>query len=266
MRFARPLRTAAVALGLVFASICADGADPAPKLKIIVPAYVYPGDEGLKHWDALIAASEKAPIVAIVNPASGPGKAVDPNYVSVLKKAKASKLTLIGYVSTNYGKVPLRDVVADVERWRTLYPGLHGFFFDEQSSEAEKVEHYAALAAHVRKASPKALIVANPGTGCDVAYFQKKTADVWCVFEAGEPPKSYRPAAWAKSWPAERFYLLSYGFADRAAIAGALKTSVEKNVGAVFLTNDALPNPWDTLPPYWDELVDQVAELNRTAK
>ena len=44
----------------------------------------------------------EAGVVAIVNPASGPGKRVDANYTKVLEQAKKSKVTLIGYVSTKY--------------------------------------------------------------------------------------------------------------------------------------------------------------------
>lgn len=236
------------------------------KLTIIVPMYLYPEPAALKHWDALIAAADKAPIVAIINPASGPGKSADPNYVEILKKAKASKLALVGYVSTSYAKIPLRDVTADIDTWQRLYPGMHGFFFDEQSSGAEQVAHYESIAQHARKAIPKALIIANPGTLCDEQYFQKNTADIWCTFEAGEKPDSYKPPAWVKKYPARRFYLLSYGMKEASAIPAALRTTVDKHVGAVFITNGVLPNPWDRVPPYWDALVTEVANINRGKK
>ncbi len=35
--------------------------------------------------------------------------------------------------------------------------------------------------------------------------------------------------------------------------------SVRSKVGYVFLTNDDLPNPWDTLPPYFSNLVTKLA-------
>lgn len=257
---------ALLAVSAFAASATADDKSPEPKLTIIVPMYLYPEPAALKHWDALIAAADKAPIVAIINPASGPGKSADPNYVEILKKAKGSKLTLVGYVSTSYAKVPLRDVTADIDTWQRLYPGLHGFFFDEQSSGADQVGHYESIAQHARKAIPKALIIANPGTLCDEQYFQKNTADIWCTFEAGEKPNSYQPAAWTKKYPAKRFYLLSYGFKDTSAVPAALKATVDKHVGAVFITDGSLPNPWDRVPPYWDVLVKEVGSINRGKK
>ena len=55
-------------------------ADPSakPRTTLLVPAYFYPAGDGLQHWDDLLAAADRVPIVAIVNPASGPGKAADP--------------------------------------------------------------------------------------------------------------------------------------------------------------------------------------------
>jgi hypothetical protein len=247
-------------------SATAEDKSSEPKLKIIVPMYLYPEPAALKHWDALIAAADKAPIVAIINPASGPGKSADPNYVEILKKAKSSKLTLVGYVSTSYAKIPLRDVTADIDTWQRLYPGLHGFFFDEQSSGPDQVAHYEAIAQHARQAIPKALLIANPGTVCDEKYFQKNTADIWCTFEAGDKPDAYQPPAWAKKYPAKQFYLLSYGVKDASAVSAALKSVVDKHVGAVFITDGVLPNPWDRVPPYWDALVKEVGNINRGKK
>src|SRR5262245_57939330 len=73
-----------------------------PTLRLLVPAYFYPAGEGLKDWERLLAAAGRAPLVAVVNPASGPGKAADPNYVKLLERAAKTKITLIGYVSTSY--------------------------------------------------------------------------------------------------------------------------------------------------------------------
>ena len=37
---------------------------------------------------------------------------------------------MIGYVATSYGARPAAEVQADVARWRNLYPGVSGMFFD----------------------------------------------------------------------------------------------------------------------------------------
>ena len=103
-------------------------ADPAkekdaPRLRLLVPAYFYPAGDGSKDWDRLFAASATVPIVAIVNPASGPGKKAAPNYLELFAKAqRTEKITLIGYVPTSYGKRPLAEVKADVDRPRSKRP------------------------------------------------------------------------------------------------------------------------------------------------
>ena len=49
----------------------------APKVRPLVPAYFYPGDKGLAHWNRMISTAGRVPTVAIVNPNSGPGDRVD---------------------------------------------------------------------------------------------------------------------------------------------------------------------------------------------
>ena len=119
--------------------------DPPPKMRLLVPAYFYPAGKGDKEWERLLAAPQEAGVVAIVNPASGPGRRVDANYTNVLKQAKKSKVTLIGYVSTSYGKRKTEEVKADVDQWVRFYPGIQGIFFDEQASGTEQLEQMAAL-------------------------------------------------------------------------------------------------------------------------
>ena len=119
--------------------------DPPPKMRLLVPAYFYPAGKGDKEWERLLAAPQEAGVVAIVNPASGPGRRVDANYTNVLKQTKKSKVTLIGYVSTSYGKRKTEEVKADVDQWVRFYPGIQGIFFDEQASGTEQLEQMAAL-------------------------------------------------------------------------------------------------------------------------
>ena len=64
--------------GLVSLGLAASGLGaakpPAPKLSILVPSYFYPAGKGRDDWNRMIASAKDAPITAIVNPDSGPGK------------------------------------------------------------------------------------------------------------------------------------------------------------------------------------------------
>ena len=35
-----------------------------------------------------------------------------------------------------------------------------------------------------------------------------------------------------------------------------------RNAGQVYITDDVMVNPWDTLPSYWDAQVDRIEEIN----
>ncbi len=53
-----------------------------PKVQLWVAAYYYPFGKGLREWEHLMKSARRAPIVAIVNPNSGPGTMPDTNYVA----------------------------------------------------------------------------------------------------------------------------------------------------------------------------------------
>ena len=54
-------------------------ADPPEKMRLLVPAYFYPAGKGAKEWERVLEKREEAGVVAVVNPASGPGRQVDAN-------------------------------------------------------------------------------------------------------------------------------------------------------------------------------------------
>jgi nucleoid-associated protein YgaU len=64
-----------------------------------IPSYLYPGS----LWTQMDSAAPTAQI-AVMNPASGPGFQSDAKYVSAVRAAQASGITVVGYVYTNYGR------------------------------------------------------------------------------------------------------------------------------------------------------------------
>jgi hypothetical protein len=225
-------------------------------VRILVPAYFRPAGDGLRHWDRLIASAEKASITVIVNPASGPGKRVDARYTEVLGRAKG--LTLIGYVSTSYGKRTLEEVKADIDRWIEFYPQVRGIFLDEQASGPERLDHYAALYAYVRKEKKLDLVVSNPGINCDEGYVSRPAADVVCLFEHHEGFDAHRPAGWTSKYGPERFLSLPYATPTVEEMRRRVAASIERRFGWTYVTDAAGGNPWNRLPSYWDELLDAV--------
>ncbi len=233
----------------------------APALRLVVPAYFYPAGEGLRHWDRLLAAADRVPITAIVNPASGPGKAADPNYVKLLERAGKTKITLLGYVSTSYAKRPLADVKADIDVWLRLYSGLQGVFLDEQASSAEHLDYYAALRDHARSKPGLKLVVSNPGTVCDERYLSRPAADIACLFEGPKAPDPSALPDWIGKHSPDRVLVLSYKVATADAMRKCI-AAAGKKVGCIYITDADGANPWDRLPSYWDEEVAAVREAN----
>jgi hypothetical protein len=239
-------------------------AEPEPRLRLLVPAYFYPAGEGLKHWDRLLAAAAQVPIVAIVNPASGPGEKADPAYTKLLDRAKRQAgLTLVGYVSTAYGKRPAATVKADVDRWLSLYPQIQGIFFDEQASAAGEVDYYASLYTYVRQQRRLRLVVSNPGTVCAEVYLSRPAADVVCLFESAEGFGNFRPPAWTAGYKMSRFAALAYKVGTAGQMRKYLGEGVDRGLGYLFVTDAAGSNPWERLPAYWDDEVAAVQAVNR---
>jgi len=64
------------------------------------------------------------------------------------------------------------------------------------------------------------------------------------------------------SYPSERFWHLIYATAE-ADLLDAIALSKQRNAGWIYVTDDTLPNPWNSLPDgtYWDALLDAVADV-----
>jgi hypothetical protein len=233
-----------------------------PRVRLLVPAYFYPGGAGLKDWQRLFRATEAVEIIAVANVDSGPGKARKPDYTAVVSGAVKAKVTLIGYVSTDRGNRPPADVKADVDRWFQFYPELQGIFFDEQAPDVEHVDYYLDVCGYARQKRPGARIVTNPGGDCDKEYVTRAVADVVCLTER-DHEIGIRLPAWAKRERPDRFAALVYQIKKPAQMQQVVREMVAKGFGYLFVTDGTQPNPWDHLPPWWEEEWAAVRALDQ---
>ena len=237
-------------------------ADEPPPLKILVPAYFYPSREGLAAWKELLASANETPIVAIVNPGSGPGRRVDANYEQVMRLAKSSKATLIGYVTLSYAKRPAAEVKAEIDTWVKFYPGIGGIFFDEQPSAAEHAAFAGECFAHAAEKIERALIVSNPGTRCAREYAELRQKPVIVLYERGTGLDKYEPPAWTSEFAADRFSVLLYGVKSKDEMREAYRDAAAKRIGYFYVTDAEGRNPWNRLPAYWQEEVKAAREAS----
>lgn len=228
----------------------------AERLGMIVPAYQYPTQGSL--WSDCAAAARRVPLVAVLNPANGPGNAPDPFYVEASNGVRTAGGRVIGYVPTFQASIPLATAIAWVDQYRAWY-SLDGVYLDGMSTDAnpEHVAWYTSLRDAIRSRESTWLVVGGPGANTRPEYLP--TADIFCIHEAeGASYFNWQPDAWVLDQPASRFLHLVHSLAASDSMRAAVARAKSLRAQWVFVTHDRMPNPWDDVPAYWDALVAAV--------
>jgi hypothetical protein len=239
---------------------------------VLIPLYIYPADvrenPAYNRLLDLKRRYETVPMWVIVNPASGPGTRVDPNYTRAIDRLVGAGCVVLGYVTTSYARRPETDVHNDINAWLAMYPRIHGIFFDEMIYEdtAAGVRYQAALRQYAEEAACWPT-VANPGAETPGRYFTARAADVIVIHEGRDWPdeprlKGDRPGGYADHPPFTRAVLVhSQAELDRAWLHVA-----RKYVRWVYVTEGVFrpgdpqaANPWDRLSKHLDALCEQLA-------
>lgn len=231
-------------------------------LDIVVPAYFYPSAGS--PWTAMTAAADDVPITAIMNPGNGPGNNVDGNYVAAVNAFRAAGGRVIGYVYSSYGSRPLAQVTADIDKYSAWY-GIDGIFVDEMANTgpAQKLDYYRNIYNHVKSIDPAWEVMGNPGTNTIEQYLTWPTADRFMVHEnVGASYPSYAPSAWNANYDSQKFVHLIHTESSSATMEEYLRLALTRSTGGIYITNDVMNNPWDTLPSYWQAEVNAVAAIN----
>lgn len=236
---------------------------------LLVPLYIYPANI---HTNAaynrlidLKLSHPRVPVWAIMNPASGPGKAVDANYTKAIDRLRGAGIVTIGYVSTEYGKRDAKAVTNDLDIWQQLYPKIQGAFFDEMNYEdtnaaVERQQRYRRAATE-RGMWPT---VANPGTATPERFFAGDAADVIVVHEGLDYPteatlKGDYFGGYADYPPWTRCVLMH----TRPKFEPAEFARIKKYSRWVYVTDDIFrdvktDNPWDSLPTYLESVFETL--------
>lgn len=250
--------------------LCLSVAARAQELKIIVPAYFYPGGAGAGDWQRLNAAAQKVALWVIINPADGPGRQTGPVSSAAYKALRAAHGKTLAYVDTSYARRPLDRVLKDIDRWLALYPGqADGFFLDQipYDDAPTHLDYLARVYRYIKGKSRKFLVMGNPGTNTREAYLKRPVCDAIMTFEnfAAEYP-NYQPDAWAVRYRPDRFaHILHSAPPSEEALQEAIQTMQARRAGWLFITDavysKAHPNPYNRLPTYWEKEVEAVQKL-----
>lgn len=220
--------------------------------KMFIPAYFYPGS----LWDQAISG---APIVdvMVMNPASGPGSSQNSDYVTAVQNARDAGIKVLGYVHTSYSQRDINVVKSEIDLYLGWY-NISGIFLDEVNSSAAAIPYYKNVSDYI-KATAAPFVALNPGTVPDQGYIN--ISDTTVIFEGTyNTYKTWSAPGWVFEYPASKFTHLVHATSSSKNMKSAITRSKNNNARYVYVTNDVLPNPWDTLPSYWST---ELTEINK---
>lgn len=234
--------------------------DLLPKTGAYVALYVYPAGSGWSHWQRVIDAKHahpSVPVVAAINPSSGPGLFKDSNYASGIQKLRDAGIIVLGYTYDGYGQRPLAAVKADTDKYWNWY-GIDGLFIDEFTNKPGFEWRYADVTAHAKSIGMK-MTMGNPGTDVPQSYLS--SVDVLSISEG----KGHAPMSWLEHCvlcsPYEGWH---HGhdkrnFAYIRYAVGGLDTEYVKEsarwVGLVSMTDGVDPVRFNSVPHYFGALM-----------
>ncbi len=231
-------------------------------MNLLVPAYFYPSDDST-YWHDLASAAKEVSTTIILNPGSGPGTSVDPNYVSAIDNVRESGGKVIGYVHTSYGNRPLPDVTDEIDRYISYYQ-VDGFFIDQMTTDKldGNIAYYKSIYDYIKGLSTLYSVTGNPGTMPDEVYLSHLLVDNLVVFEGSESSYAdFLPSEWQSKYPKDKFAHLVYN-ADSQQMKRVFNLSSNNIVGNLYVTGEKKRNPYDELPKYW-ALEVQTASITR---
>jgi len=232
-------------------------------IQLLVPLYSYPVwyDPTNYIWSSVAAAAGQVPVTAVINPNNGPdGGPPNDDYLAGLNDLRSAGVTILGYVYTSYGERSLAAVQSDIDLYDQHF-NIDGIFVDEVSTSTNQLGYYQALYSYIVARPNLHTVVANPGIHQAELFISTPTADTTIIFENGSGWPGYTPDDYVTNYPASSFSALVYAEPDPVAMHANIVQAVQRGIGFIYITDDTLPNPWDTLPAYWEDEVNYIQAL-----
>jgi hypothetical protein len=218
-----------------------------PPTGVIVLLYFTAGSQ----WDGVIQAKiahPAVPIVGIINPANGPGGQSDASYAALTQKLQSAGVVVLGYVYTSYGSRDSSAVKADINNYAGWYK-VNGVFLDEMAYWSGQETYYSNLTSYAWSIG-LTLVLGNPGTDTVSSYVG--SVDTIVIYENSGFPNPSSLGGWHAGYAKTNWAVLAYNV---DSLAKSSVNSASNNVGYVYVTNGAYPYPWNSLPPYFADLV-----------
>ena len=106
----------------------------------------------------------------------------------------------------------------------------------------------------------KARVVGNPGVSTSPSYLfyqGQPVVSTLCIQESGTGFLAWHSDAWVAGFARPHFYALPYAISASGWHA-AVDHAFAEHCGFVYVTDDTLPNPWDTLPAYFESMLGYI--------
>lgn len=259
-----PLAQPGLSASLLLAgALCAGAFD----LRILIPLYSYPQWYAPANylWDDVAQAAGSVPIIAIVDPADGPGPGFpNADYQQGLADLQAGGAGIVGYVDTAFGARDAALIEDDVDAY-AAEPRVTGIFLDQGAATAGNFSYYSNICHYIRSKPTLTTIVLNSGPALAEAYLAPGLVDIAMVFEQSVGWPDYTPDPFIADYPPERFSMLVHTCPTAGEMESNVARAVHRNIGWVYVTDDAMPNPWDTQAGYWTQLVAFVSSYRGLA-
>lgn len=198
---------------------------------LLLPLYSYPG----RTWLAAESIPKGRGLI-IVNPASGPGSIQDPIY-ALSVQALQRRNPVLGYVATDYGRIPAAKVLEAFAHYRQWYH-VDGIFLDQVTTACspDALSYYRRLIATLRARDPHIVIALNPGLTPGSCY--AKLADVLVVFEGTyDSFRTWQPAAWMTQNNPSRFAAIVRAV-PAAAVAQTAAKALREHLAYVYVASE----------------------------
>ncbi len=230
-------------------------------MKVIVPAYFSPSTSD--YWSRLATQAAEMPgrLYAIANVSNGPGSSYIASYESAFNNLQSNGGKVLGYVYTSYGSRALSSVESAIDAWYSFYPSINGILLDEQPNVSGSEAYFVQIYNYIKKKDSSAVVVTNPGTNTIQSYLiynGQRAADVICTFETNQGFDFWMPASWCRHSSRNNFCVVPINTPSGDYI-NRVKRAASLNVGWIYCTDDNLPNPYDTLPSYFEAFWNYVA-------
>jgi len=223
------------------------------KKGIIVPLYVYPSSgintPEFKKITTLKNKSDDLIIYVILNPSNGPGTSLDSNYLSASNNFYNNNIKTLGYLYTSYALRDINIVKSEIDNWKLFYPNIKGLFIDEFSYDNNDthINYYKDLITYSKNKGFN-IIIGNPGTKTNSRYFSELELDFNLIYENALYPT---PSDFStnKNYLSKKAVLVHSQNFDKNNL-----NLILNNSNLIYITDDVMVNPWDTLSPSMEEL------------